>query len=130
MSFPMAVIAFNLEHVPPFLLGNNIDTCGRRVGVTTLSSSSAVPGTPLEVLIFLWVGERSLLSRKRLFSTRHISRGGVGGLIFSTRVFSLFLSGFVPSGIPRVHVTGNGEGLEHCFYLRIVDFLHGLFLGV
>ena len=133
MSFPIAVIAFDFRHVPifPFLLRNNIDTRGRGVGVTTLSPpSSAVPGTLLVVLILFWVGEESLLSGKRLFSTRYVSRGGVGRFILSTRILFLFLSGLVLSGTSQVHVAGIGVGLEHFFCLCIDGFLHGLFPGV
>ena len=131
MSFPMAVIALDLGHVPLFLLGNNIDTRGRGVGVTTLfSPSSAAPETSLVVLILLWVGEGSLLSRKGLFSTRRVSREGVGALILSTGVFLLLLSRHVPFRTPRVHVADTGRGLEHRLCLRVDGFLHGLFPGV
>ena len=60
MSFPMAVKAFDFGHVSifSFLLGNDIDTRGRGVSVTTLSPSySAVPGNLLVVLILFQVGE-------------------------------------------------------------------------
>ena len=97
MFFSIAVIALDLGHVSLFLLGNNIDIRGSGVGVTTLSPpSSAAPGTLLIVLILLWVGKRSLLSRRGLFSTRRVSRGGVGGLILSTGVLLLFFSGPIP----------------------------------
>ena len=72
----------------------------------------------------------SLLSRKRLFSTRRVSRGGVGGLILSTGVFLLFFSVPVLSGTSRVYVTGTSGGLEHCICLRVNGFLHSLFPGV
>ena len=62
MSFPMTVIALDLGHIPPFFLGNNIDTRGRGVSVTTLFSYFAVPETLLVVLVLLRVGRRSLLS--------------------------------------------------------------------
>ena len=100
MSFPMAVIAFDFGHVLAFsfLCRNNIDIRGRGVGVTTLSPSSfAAPGTSLVVLVLLRVGE-SLLSGRGLFFTRRVSKGGVGGLILSTGVLFLLLSGPVPSG--------------------------------
>ena len=132
MFFPMPIKAFNFRHVSifSFLPGNNINTRGRGVGVTTLSPlSSAAPGTSLVVLVLLRVG-RSLLSKRRLFSTRRVSRGGVGGLILSTGVFLLLLSRLVPSGTPRVYVADTGGGLELCFCLRIDGFLHSLFLGV
>ena len=128
----MAVKAFDFEHVPifSFLLENDIDTRGIGVGVTTLSpSSSAAPGTLLVVLVLLRIGRR-LLNGRRLFSTRRVSRGGVGRLILSIGVLLLLLSGPVPSGTPRVHVAGTGGGLEHRFCLRIDGFLHGLFPGV
>ena len=60
----MIVIALDLEHVPPFLLGNNIDIRGREVGVSTLLPSSAASGTSLVVLVLLWVSRRSLLNRR------------------------------------------------------------------
>ena len=61
----MAVIALDLRHVPPFLLGNDIDTRGREVGVTTLFPlSSVAPKTSLVVLVLLWVSGGSLLSRR------------------------------------------------------------------
>ena len=126
----MAVMVFDLGHVPVFLffLRNDIDTHGRGVGVTTLSFLSfTAPETLLVVLILLWIGGRSLLSRQRLFSTRHVSRGGVDRLILSTRVLLLLPSRLVPSETPRVHVTGIGGGLEHRFCLCIDGFLHGLF---
>ena len=132
MSFLIAVKVFNIGHVPVFFLlcRNDIDTCGRGFGVTTVSSlPSVVSGTSLVVLVLLRVGG-SLLSGRRLFSTRRVSRGGVGGLIFSTRVLFLLFSGPVPSGTPRVHVVGTGGGLEHCFCLRVDGFLYGLFPGV
>ena len=109
MSFLMIVIVFDFGHVPvlPFFLGNDIDTCERGLNVTTLSSpSSAAPGTSLVVLILFWVGGGSLLSGRRLFSTRRVSRGGVGGLVLSIRVLFLLLSGLVSSGTPRVYVVG------------------------
>ena len=130
MSFPMTVIAFDLGYVPvlPFFLGNDIDSCDRRVGVTTLSPpSSTALESLLVVLIFLRVGGGSLLSGKELFSTRHISGRGVGGLILSTGVFLLLFSGLVPSGTPRVNVAGTGGGLEHRLCLRINNFLHSFF---
>ena len=128
----MAVKAFDFRHIPvfSFLLGNDIDTCGRRVDITTLSPLSFMtPGTSLVVLVLLRVGG-SLLSGRGLFSTRRVSRGGVGGLILSTGVLLLLLSRPVPSGTPRVHVAGTGGGLEHRLYLYVDGFLHGLFLGV
>ena len=132
MFFLMAVKAFDFEHVPvfSFFCGNGIDTRGSGVGVTTLfPSSSTAPGILLVVLVLLRVGG-SLLSGRGLFSTRRVSRGGVGGLILSTGVLLLLLSWPVLSGTPRVHVADTGGGLEHCFCLCIDGFLHGLFLGV
>ena len=132
MSFLIAVKAFNFGHVSVFFFyrGNNIDTRGRGVGVTTLSHlPSVAPGTSLVVLVFLQVGV-SLLSRRGLFSTRRVSREGVGGLILSTGVLFLRLSGPVPSGTSRVHVAGTGGGLEYRLYLRVDGFLHDLFPGV
>ena len=59
MSFSMVVIALDLGHILPFLLGNNIDIHGRGVGVTTLSPSSAA----LETVLFRF-GGGSLLSER------------------------------------------------------------------
>ena len=132
MSFPMAIKAFDFGYIPvlSFLCENDIDTRGRGVDVTTLSPlSSAVPGTSLMVLVLLRVG-RSLLSGRGPFSTRRVSRGGVGGLILFTGVLVLLLSGPVLSETPRVHVAGTGGGLEHCLCLRVDGFLDGLLLGV
>ena len=130
MSFPMAVIALNLGHVPPFLLSNDIDTRGRGVGVITLSLSSAAPETLLVVLVFLWISGGSLLSRRWLFSTRYVSRGGVGGLILSTGVSLLLLRRPVPPGTSWVHIAGAERWLKHGLCLRIDGSLHGLFPGV
>ena len=131
MFFPIVVIALDLGHVPFFLHGNDIDTRDRRVGVITLSPpSSAVPGTSLMVLILLRVGGRSLLSGRELFSTRRVSRGGVGGFILSNRVFLFFFSGPIPFGTFRVYVADIRGGLEYCLYLRVDGFFHGLFSEV
>ena len=133
MSFLMAVIAFDLGHVFVilFLLVNDIDTCGKGVGVMTLSSpSSAAAETSLVVLILLRVGRRSLLSGKQLFSTRCVSREGVGRLILSTGVFLLFLSGLILSKTPLVHVASSRRELENRLCLYVDGFLHDLFLGV
>ena len=81
-------------------------------------------------MVFFLVGGGSLLSRRYLFPTRFVSRGRVGGLIHSTGVFLLFLSGLIPSGISGVHVAGTEGGLEHCLCLRVDGFLYGLFSGV
>ena len=132
MSFSMAVLAFDFGYVLslPFLLGNDIDTRGKGVGVTTLSPPSfATPGTSLVVLILFWVGGGSLLSGKGLFSTRCVSKAGIGRLILSTGVFLLFFSGLVLSRTPRVHVAGTGGGLEHRFCLYVDGFLYGLYPG-
>ena len=64
MPFLMAVIALDLRNIFLFLLRNDIDTHGKRVGVTILSPFSAAAGTLLVVLILLWVGKGSLLSGK------------------------------------------------------------------
>ena len=129
MSIPMAVIALDLGHVPFFLLGNNINTCGRGVAITILSPSSAAPGTSMIVLVLFWVSGRSLLSGKWLFSTRCVNRGGVGRFILSEVPF-LLLRRPVPPETPWVHIAGAGRWLEHRLYLRVDGFLHGLFPGV
>ena len=132
MFFPMAVKAFDFRYVLvfSFLCGNNIDIHGKGVGVTTLSlSPSVAPGTLLVLLVLLRVRE-SLLSRRGLFSTRCVSRGGVGGLIFSIGVFLLLLSGPVPFGTSRVYVADTSGGLKYRPCLCVDDFLHSLFPGV
>ena len=128
MSFSMAVIALDLEHVPRFFYGNNIDTCGREVGVATLSSSSAAPGTLLVLLVLLRVGRGSLPSGRWLFPTRCVSRGGVGRLIFSgVLLFLLLFCRPTPLVVLWVHIAGGGGWLEHRFCLCINGFLDGLF---
>ena len=64
MSFLMAVIALHMGHVPPFFHGNNTDSRGKKVDVTTLSPSSATLGILFVVLFLLGVGGRSLLSER------------------------------------------------------------------
>ena len=64
------------------------------------------------------------------FPLERVSRGGVGGLILSTGVALLLLSGLVLSRTPRVYVAGTGGGLEHCLCLCVDRFFHGLFPGV
>ena len=94
----MTVKAFDFRYVSvlSFLLGNNIDTCGRVVGVTTLSpSSSAAPETSLVVPVLVWI-RGSLLSRRGLFSTGRVSREGVGGLILLLKSLCSFLAGPFP----------------------------------
>ena len=133
MFFSMTAIAFDFGYVPvlPFFFQNDIDTRGRGLGVTTLSPSfSAALRTLMVVLVLLWVGGGSLLSGRILFSTRRVSRGGVGRLILSTGVLLLLLSEPIPSGTPRVYVASTGRGLEHCFCLCVDGFLLGLFSGV
>ena len=132
MSFPIVVKAFDFGHVLvlSFFCGNDIDTRGRGVSVTTWSPlSSAAPKTSLVGLVLLWVG-RSLLSGRDLFSIRRVSRGRVGRLILSTGNLLLLFSGPVPSRIPRVNVAGTGGGLEHRLCFQVDGFLHGLFPGV
>ena len=131
MSLPVTVVALDLREIfLLFLDGGGVDTRCRRVMATTLSSSApSAPRTSLLVVLVL-LGGRSLLSGRGLFSTRRVSRGGVGGLILSTGVLLLLFSGLVPSGTSRVHVAGTRRGLEHCFCLHIDGFLHALFPGV
>ena len=131
MSLPVTVVALDLREIFLLLLdGGGVDTRCRRVMATTLSSSApSAPRTSLLVVLVL-LGGRSLLSGRGLFSTRRVSRGGVGGLILSTGVLLLLPSGPVSSRTPRVHVAGTGGGLEHRLCLRVDGFLHGLFPGV
>ena len=103
MSLPVTVVALDLGDIFHFLLnGSGVDThCRRVVALTLFLSTSSTPGTSLlEVLVLFWVGGGSLLSGKQLFPTRCVSRDGVGGLILSTGVFLLSLSGLLPLGIP------------------------------
>ena len=130
MSFSMAVIALDLGHVSPFFRRNNIDTRGRGVGVTTLSPSSAGLGTLLVVLVLFRVSGKSLPSGRWLFPTRYVSKGGVGGLIFSGVFFFLFfLRRPIALVTPWVHIAGGGGWLEHRLCLHIDSLLTGLFLG-
>ena len=101
MSLPVTVVALDLREIFLLLLdGGGVDTRCRRVMATTLSSSApSAPRTSLLVVLVL-LGGRSLLSGRGLFSTRRVSRGGVGGLILSTGVFLLLPGGPVPSGTP------------------------------
>ena len=95
MSLPVTVVALDLREIfLLFLTGGGVDTCCRRVMATTLSlSASLLPRTSLlVVLVLLQVGGRSLLSGKRLFSTRRVSKEGVDRFILFTKVL-LFLSG-------------------------------------
>ena len=69
------------------------------MALTLSSSAFLAPRTSLLVVLVLF-GRRSLLSGKGLFSTRRVSRGGVGGLILSTGVLLLLLSGLVPTETP------------------------------
>ena len=133
MSLPVTVITLDLGIIFHFILdGASVNTHCRGViaAALSLSAISALRTSLLVVLVLFWVGEKSLLSGKRLLSTRRISREGVGRLIISTGVFLLLLSGSVPSGTPRVHVADTGRGLEHRLCLCIDGFLHGLFPGV
>ena len=133
MSLPVIVVALDLGNIFHFILSNTgVDTRCRGVVIVALflSAPSALRTSLLVVLVLFWVGGRSLLSRKELFSTRRISRGGVGRPILSTGVFLLLHNGPVPFGTPQVHVVSIGRGLEHCLCLCIDGFFHGLFLRV
>ena len=133
MSLPLTVVALDLGNISHFLLdGTGVYTrCRRFVAVDlSLLAPSVLKTSLLIVLVLFWIGGGSLLSGKALFSTRRISQGGVSGLIPSTEVFFLLLSGPVLSGTPRVHIAGIGGGLEYCLCLCVDGFLHGLFSGV
>ena len=101
MSPLVTVIALKLREIFLFLLdGGGVDICCRRVIATTLSLSALLaPQTSLLVVLVL-LGGRSLLSGRGLFSTRRISREGVGRLIFSTGVLFLLPDGPVLLGKP------------------------------
>ena len=101
MSLSVTVVALDLREILLLLLdGGGIDTRCRRIMATTLSlSAPLVPRTSLLVVLVL-LGGRSLLSGRGLFSTRRVSRGGVGGLILSTGVLLLLPGGPVLSGTP------------------------------
>ena len=100
MSLLMTVVALDLREIFFFLLdGGGVDTRCRSVMSTTLSLSAlSTPRTSLLVVLVVF-GGRSLLSGRGLFSTRRVSRGGVGGLILSTGVFLLLSGGPVLMGI-------------------------------
>ena len=132
MSLPETVIALDLEDIFLFFLDDGgVDTRCRRVMAITLSllAFSAPKTSSLVVLVFLRVGGGSLLSRRRLFPTRCVSRGGVGGLILSTGVFLLILGGLVLLRISKVYIAGAKRWLEHRLYFYINGFLYSLFPG-
>ena len=131
MSLPVTVVALDLREIFLLFLDDGIiDTCCRRVMSTTLSlSTPLVPRTSLLVVLVL-LGRRSLLSGRRLFSTRRISRRGVGGHIFSSRVFFFLPGRPVSLETPWVHVVNTEGGLQQRLCLCIDAFLNGLFPGV
>ena len=101
MSLPVTVVALDLREIFLLLLdGGGVDTRCKRIIATTLSLSAPLAPKIFLLVVLVLLGGRSLLSRKRLFSTRCVSRGGVGGFILSTRVFFLLPGGPVPSGTP------------------------------
>ena len=103
MSLPVTVVALDLGEIFLLLLdGGGVDTRCKRVMTRTLSllAHLALRTSLLVVLVLLRVGGGSLLSGRGLFSTRRVSRGGVGGLILSTGVLLLLPGGPVPSGTP------------------------------
>ena len=101
MSLPVIVLALDLREIFfLFLDSGGVDIrCNRVMAMTLSLSASSAPRTSL-LVVLVFLGGRSLPCRKRLFSTRRVSREGVGGLILSNGVF-LFLPGEpVPSGTP------------------------------
>ena len=101
MSLPVTIIALDLREIFLLLLdAGGVNTRCRRVMATTLSLSvSLAPKTSLLVVLVV-LGGISLLSGRRLFSTRRVSREGVGGLILSTGVLLLLFGGLIPSKTP------------------------------
>ena len=129
MSFLMAGEALDLGDISLFSFdGVGIKTRCRGIVATTLSLSFIAPKI-LVVLVFPQVGGGCLLSGRWLFPTGCVSRGGVGGLIFSGVLLLLFC-GPVPLGAPWVHFAGVGRGLKHCFCLCTDRFFNDLFSGV
>ena len=132
MSLPVTVVALDLGDIFHFFLdGTGVNTRCKGFVATAIFLVPSAPRTFfLVVLILLRVGGRSLLSGKWLFSTRYVSKSSVSGLILSTGVFLLLLSGLVPLGTPWVYVAGTGGGLEYCLCLYVDSFLYGLFQEV
>ena len=97
----MIAIALDLREIfLLFLDSGGVDIRCKRVMATTLSlSAPSTSRTSLLVVLVLFSG-KSLLNGRGLFSTRRVSRGGVDGLILSTRVFFLLFGGPVLLGIP------------------------------
>ena len=98
MSLPVTVVVFDLGKIFHFLLGNaSVNTRYRGVVAWALflSAPSAPKTSLLVVLVLFRVCRESLLSGRGPFSTRRVSKGGVGGLILSTRILLLLLSRFV-----------------------------------
>ena len=92
--FPIASIVLTFGNVLPFLLRNNIDIYGRRVGATNLFPSSAAPRNLLVVMVLL-VG-LALIDRLPI---RHVNRERIRGFTPS-EVFLLLFSGLVLLGTP------------------------------
>ena len=131
MSLPVTVVALDLREIFLLLLdGGGVDTRCKRVMTTTLSSLAPSAPRPSLLVVLVFLGGRSLLSGKELFSTRRVSKGGVSGLILSTGVFLLLPGGPVPLGTPWVHIANTGGGLQQRLCLCIDGFLNGLFPGV
>ena len=100
MSLPVTVVVLNLEEIfLLFLDGDGVDTRCRRVKSTTLSLSAPLALRISLLVVLVLLGRRSLLSGRRLFSTRRVSKGGVNRLILSTGVLFLRSSRSIPSGI-------------------------------
>ena len=131
MSLPVTVVALDLREIFLLLLdGDGVDTRCRRFMATTLSLLAPMAPKTFLLVVPVLLGGRSLLSGRGLFSTGPVSRGGVGGLIFSTRVLLLLPGGLVLSGTPWVHDTNTRGGLQQRLFFCIDGFLDGLFTEV
>ena len=132
MSLLVIVVVLDLGDIFHFFLDNaGVNTHYRGVVVTILSPSapSVSKTSLLVVLVFLRVGERSLLSGRWLLPTRCVSRSRVGGLIFFG-VFLLFLCRLILLETLWVHIADAKKWLEYHFCLCIDGFLNGPFSGV
>ena len=117
MAFFSTVEAINLREVYFLFFWGGVDT--RHGWVLALSPSTS----RASVVVLFWVGGENLLSRKWLFPTRYVNKGGVGRLIFSTKVLLLLFCGSVPLGTPWVHVAGTEGGLQQNFASALTAFL-------
>ena len=101
MFFPMAVIAFDFGHVPvfSFLLGNDIDTRGRGVGVMNLSPRLLWrQGRRWWFWSFFGLAEEVCWVEEDCFPLNVSAEGESVDLFFLLESFSSFLVGLFPLG--------------------------------